>query len=274
VLMWEQSSETVQKHFQDGGVVLLPAGSTEQHGRHLPLGVDTMTALALAMDAGERAGALVAPPLWYGYSPHHMGFAGTVTLRAATLSAIVEDVLLSLVYHGAGKLIIVNGHRISNLPPLQIAATNVRNRSGAFVGIIDPIYFGLSLHRELLRGLGPDGAGHAAELETSHVMFLHPNLVGQWNGRPGDGSAPRGDVPDEHGWDPFTGLDHVIYGETPADLEGSWKVGGGAGSTEPSSPSEEMGQRLHEGLVQRMVSYIKSLQNMKTIPVQRVGYPI
>jgi len=80
---------------RDATVLVLPLGSVEQHGRHMPLGTDTILAHRLALAAAERsAGSVVVlPPPWYGYSPHHMRFPGTVTLSVATLSALVGDIV-------------------------------------------------------------------------------------------------------------------------------------------------------------------------------------
>ena len=80
----------VEAHLQHDDVALIPIGATEQHGRHLPLLVDTGWAVAACERAARLAGAVVAPALPYGWSPHHMGYPGTVTLGAATLQAAVE----------------------------------------------------------------------------------------------------------------------------------------------------------------------------------------
>lgn len=90
---------------------MLPLGSVEQHGNHMPLGTDTMLAHAVSLAAAERArGAAVLPPPWFGLSAHHMRFPGSVTLRAETLMAVAEDIVASLVQHGFRRILIVNGH--------------------------------------------------------------------------------------------------------------------------------------------------------------------
>ena len=122
----------VADYLKDADTVLVPCGATEQHGSHLPVGVDAMTAIAVADDVSSRTGVLVTPPMWFGWSPHHMGFAGTVSLRPETLTALAEDVATSLLHHGFRRVIFINGHRLANLPPLSIASTRVRNRTGAW----------------------------------------------------------------------------------------------------------------------------------------------
>ena len=76
-------------------IVLIPIGSCEQHGAHLPLGTDTITALEVSRRAAEKAQVPYAPPFWAGYSPQHMREpetgVGTITLRASTLNEALYD---------------------------------------------------------------------------------------------------------------------------------------------------------------------------------------
>ena len=88
--------------------------SCEQHGAHLPLGTDTITALEVARRAAEKAEVPYAPPLWAGYSPQHMrepeSGVGTITLRPDTFTELLYDIARSLIHHGWNKLVFVNGH--------------------------------------------------------------------------------------------------------------------------------------------------------------------
>src|SRR5262249_46642109 len=136
----------IAKYLETRDLVLLPVGATEQHGRHLPLMVDTGWAVAVAELAAKSVGALVAPPIHYGWSPHHLAFPGTVTLRPESLADVIVDVCESLVHHGFKRIILINGNRVANLPPMEIAAAKVRFRSGAFVSIVD---VGLVARREV-----------------------------------------------------------------------------------------------------------------------------
>ena len=85
-------------------IILDPNGSCEQHGAHLPLGTDTITALEVARRAAEQADVPYTAPFWAGYSPQHMreteASVGTITLRAETLNAVLYDILRSLIHHG------------------------------------------------------------------------------------------------------------------------------------------------------------------------------
>jgi len=171
-LRWPEVAEYLKR----SDVVLIPIGATEQHGRHLPLAVDTGWAIEASAIAAQLTDVLIAPPLHYGWSPHHMGYPGTVTLRAETLLSVATDIALSLVQHGFRRIIFVNGNRIANLPPLEIAIVEIKNRTGAFAGIADA---GLIAKEEVSRLCrAPDGGlDHAGEAETSFALHWMPASV-------------------------------------------------------------------------------------------------
>ena len=168
-MTWEE----VEKAQQRCDVAIIPIGSLEQHGYHLPEGTDTMVAIKLAEDVAQKTGAVVAPPLWFGWSPHHMALPGTVSVRPEVLIELVSDVCRSLVHHGFKKLVIINGHRLVNIPWLQLTAGRTQEETGAQVVLVDPAYIG----KEIAGKLDFGAIGHADEIETSHMLFIHPELV-------------------------------------------------------------------------------------------------
>ena len=111
-MRWEElTSPEIGALDRDRTVLVLPLGSVEQHGNHMPLGTDTLLAQAVCLAAAEQAGKVaVLPPPWYGFSAHHMRFPGSITLRAETLMALAEDVVGAVVKHGFRRILIVNGH--------------------------------------------------------------------------------------------------------------------------------------------------------------------
>ncbi len=265
VWLHELTWEEVRDHLLIDNVILLPVGSTEQHGTHLPLGTDTLTAIGLAVDAATAAGALVAPPLWYGWSPHHLAYPGSITLVPEHLAAVVVDVGLSLVYHGFRRLVIINGHREANLPPLKIAQTRLVNEAGQAVVIVDPFHFGWEIGNKI-RASAPGGVGHADELETGHMLHLRPDLV--------DMDKAVRNIPKERR---FFSSDLYVPGNRVAAAS---SIDGYRARTDPYGTSgdplpatAEKGRLYHETIVKDIVALIEDLRQMR-VEVKDVRPPI
>ena len=100
----------VEAYLQQCRGVIVPLGSTEQHGPTGAIGTDALTAEAVALEVGRRTGVLVTPAQNFGMAEHHLGFAGTVSLQPSTLLAVLHDVVLSLAQHGFERIFVINGH--------------------------------------------------------------------------------------------------------------------------------------------------------------------
>lgn len=175
-------------------VLVIPLGSVEQHGHHLPLGTDTMLAHALALSAAERLSGkvVVLPPPWYGFSAHHMRFPGSITLSHKTLMAMVEDVVASLARHGFTRVLLLNGHGGNN-GVVDVLASVLGHRHYGKMRIAGLTYFALAapVIAELRRSKA-GGMGHACEFETAMIMHIRPDLVAADRARityPDPGSA-------------------------------------------------------------------------------------
>jgi creatinine amidohydrolase len=138
--------------------VLVPVGSTEQHGPHLPLDTDTRVASAVAARA-HTGSVLVAPPVAYGASGEHEGFPGTVSIGHAALRMVLVELGRSAA-RWAGRLVFVNGHG-GNVPSLVAAVQLLRDEGR------DAAWFACD----------PGGDAHAGRTETSLVLALDPALV-------------------------------------------------------------------------------------------------
>jgi creatinine amidohydrolase len=176
VWLHERSWKEVADHLLRDDVLLIPVGATEQHGHHAPLLLDTGWAVSVCEATAKLAGCLVAPPIHYGWSHGHMAYPGTLGLRAETLAAVVVDVAECAVRHGFKRIILVNGNRVANLPPLEIAAAKLRMGTGAVVAVVDCGLVARSEVAALCEG-GPGTLAHAGESETSMVMAFFPDLV-------------------------------------------------------------------------------------------------
>lgn len=276
VWLHERSWRDVEDYL-DGAAhptVLVPIGSTEQHGRHLPLGVDGFAARDLAEAIAERAGVLSAPPIWYGDAAHHMAFPGTVSLSTETVVALLVDVYESLLRHGFENVVTVSGHSIANLPAVKTASKRAREaHPDAFFAIVDRFRIGVRAHRDLREDDDVDGM-HADEFETSLMLRDHPDLVdlsalpGAADAEP-DGKADDGDdaggerTDDEEGgnWSRFVSNDHVTLDDEVEVAPGrhDWDDDAPGHRGSPARASVETGERLAEVFVGNAVEFIDDL---------------
>ena len=161
-------------------IVVVPVGATEQHGRHLPLSVDRVLCTAVAERAARAATGrgrptVVAPTIAVGYSPHHMAFPGSLTLRAATFTAVATDMATSLSEHGFHRILLLNGHG-GNANLLRSAAQSLRFEHDVRVSVAS--YWDFALDRiASWRTSELGGINHACEMETSLMAALHPESV-------------------------------------------------------------------------------------------------
>lgn len=100
----------VEAYLKRSKAVILPIGSTEQHGPNGLIGTDALCAEAVAERVGEALQVMVAPTIAVGMAQHHMEFPGSMTLRPSTLMAVVRDCLMSLTRHGFERVLVINGH--------------------------------------------------------------------------------------------------------------------------------------------------------------------
>lgn len=105
-----QTWPDVEAYLEHYKGVILPLGSTEQHGPTGAIGTDALTAEAVALELGRRSGVLVTPTQAFGMAEHHLGFAGTMSLQPSTLLSVLHDLVLSLAGHGFERIFVVNGH--------------------------------------------------------------------------------------------------------------------------------------------------------------------
>ncbi|HLC06113.1 MAG TPA: creatininase family protein [Anaerolineales bacterium] len=241
----------VREYLAKKDIILIPVGSTEQHARHAPLGTDTMIAIRLAEDACQRTGVISAPPLWFGWSPHHMVLPGTISIRATVLQDLLFDAIQSLAHHGFAHFVVVNGHRITNIPWIQLAAQRAQDELKVQVAIYDPGYMEKEIADEL--GFGP--LGHAEELETSQLLYLFPEMVDLTQAVDSPSHART-----LYQVDPRYPGDTLCY--VPSTLEQMQAIaeqtGGSTG--QPSKSDASSGARLHQHLVDRLVQVIAALE--------------
>lgn len=265
VWLWQLRWREVAAYLERNDTVLIPIGSVEQHGGHLPTGTDALTAAAVTHDAAKASGTLAAPPLWYGWAPQHMGFPGTVTLRPETVTELMTDVGLSLVHHGFRRLVVVNGHRFANIAPLSLALNKVRQTTGALAVLVDLAYIAGNVYCEWSQDPESGGFGHADGYETSHMLHLHPELVEMQHAvsDTGGGHNPFKTL------DPWAPSNRAAYWPSTA-AENAHSVDGTLGN--PRWATAERGEALHKALVADLVEMLASIRN-EPVEVTRPDYP-
>ena len=169
--LWALPSPDVAVSLQRNPTVVLPFGSIEQHGPHLPCGTDTMIAERLAEAVAGRLDALYAPFGPYGVTPIHAGRPGTVSLSPETFERLLEEVLLELVRMGARVLVLVNWHEL-NTPSLNGVAAKVQAEQSATVVVAQACYTA----QRLYAGEGGE-LTHGGSIETLGVLAEDPALV-------------------------------------------------------------------------------------------------
>ena len=169
---------------RDARVALLPVGSLEQHGAHLPLVTDTVVACVLARELARVYPVRTLPPLTFGCSHEHAAWPGTVSVSARTLDAVVTDIAASL---EPARLAVVNGHGGNHV------LANTAQASGGRIALFPGPQEWEAARSEAGLATDNDTDMHAGELETSVLLHAAPHLV-----RPGYGDADHLTGPRDH----------------------------------------------------------------------------
>lgn len=171
----------VEKYLKADDRLLIPAGSVEQHGPAIAMGIDYLIAAAVAETAGEKMGLYVAPPLAYGMSVHHAAFAGTASLKPSSYLHMLSDLLTFFAQHGFRRVALVNGHG-GNVPSLKAAVAEVSYEIPGTRFLVFSWYEGAGVRRRIEEEFGPSEGSHTTPSEVSILMHLRPELVGDLKG--------------------------------------------------------------------------------------------
>jgi creatinine amidohydrolase len=247
-LTWPEINDAIEL----GKVCVVPCGSVEQHGAHLPLDVDIVCPQGIAYGAGREITdkMLVLPPVWYGYTGHVMDFPGTINTNYETFIHQVLDITKSLAYHGFKKIILLNGHG-SNWPNLDLVARRTNLETDAECA---PICWWqlLSVDPKFMpswrQSKFPGGCAHACELETSLYLYLDGDNVRK-------DLIKNGTISFNEENSPFTWVD--LMGAGPATIiswTSSYSETGVLGEAELATA--EKGRRAYEEAVKQLVRFI------------------
>jgi creatinine amidohydrolase len=235
--------------------VLIPVGAIEQHGPHLPVEMDVYAAEQVsAAAAREFDDVLVAPSIPWGLSHAHVDLGGTISIGPTTMLALAADVTETLLRSGFRRQVWINGHH-GNKPILALIVYEAKRRHGLSVGAIT--YYDLAAGEfGDARQSETGGSGHACEFETSLLMHLSPDAVGDAQGirRPVQPRTPR-DFRD------LTDPGQTAIGYTFAERFPEGIMG------DPTVASPETGERIWEAAVAGVVEF---LADFRTLPPEGV----
>lgn len=167
----ELTQPEIEAQLARNPLVILPAGSVEQHGPHLPAGTDILAAQVIGHAVAERLDGLVLPGGPLGVTPMHMPFAATLTLTPETYMRVVIETCVSAAQHGAKYLLILNWHE-GNIAALAIAAEALHREHGLTVLTVQACYVAAELFGHECGGLT-----HGGEIEALAVLACRPDLV-------------------------------------------------------------------------------------------------
>ena len=159
-------------YFADESLALVPLGSTEQHGPHLPLATDHLIAEAFAREAAERTGFCCTPTINVGVSPHHRQFHGTMWVDAPVFRDYVESFTRNLAYHGIDRVVYVNAHG-GNVDHLREVGRRLRDDEELYA--IEWMWD--ESIPDLVDDLFAQNGPHGGPKETAMIQHLHPHLV-------------------------------------------------------------------------------------------------
>ena len=242
-LTWPEAG----KRFQQVDIALLPVGSIEQHGPHLPLDTDAFDANYLALRVAEACSnpkPLVLPNIPYGVSYHHDEFKGTVSISNDALAKLVYDIGMSISHNGIKKLVIINGHG-GNSPALNHAAQMINRDAHIFVCVDS----GETSDVDIYALVETPNDVHAGEFETSTSLAVRPHLVKM--------DQARREVPEfSSRYLDFTSKRGVSWYAYTRKISHSGVMG------DPTKASSEKGKKFWEIMISHLVALVEDLKSM------------
>lgn len=259
-MRWEQMTWPELAAVDRDTVVVLPLGSCEQHGMHLPIGTDAIQveSIAAAAERERAATLLLAPTLWLGCSHHHRDFGGMLSLRPSLYARVIQELVACVLESGFRRVLLLNGHGGNDAPASEALSELVATDDRA-----DEAWLALSnwwsiAQRSLADpSLGMSGPpiDHADEYETSLILFLRPELVHP---------------------------ERIV--ETPPLLDSGWICGNAGGRVQvfkrfsrltasgsygkPSAATAEKGKGIHQAVVRDVLRLTDEMRQWPILPVR------
>jgi len=245
-LIAEMTPEEITSSLKETDTVVIPIGTIEQHGPHLPVGTDTLIPMRIAELVAEKAKVLVAPPVSYGNSLSMMDMKGVFTISPETLASLLLDLCRSFSRQGFRKIVFVNGHG-GNTQVLSFIGQRARIETGARIVRID----WWMIAAEEISKICESEVVHADEGETSMMLACRPDLVDMTK-------AVKDNLTDE--------LVHELTGGKPKNMPlvvvpfQTWSRTGVIGDA--TKASREKGEKILDAVVSNIVDFLSRLDKL------------
>ncbi|MEM3506752.1 MAG: creatininase family protein [Candidatus Bathyarchaeia archaeon] len=251
-LLHEMTSQEFLEALSKDPIVIIPFGSIEQHGNHLPLGTDFLISYEVAKKASEilssELSVIVLPPVWIGLSIEHLDFPGTLTFyEPESFISLVVDICKSLKKHGIRKIVFLNQHG-GNKGILRGILQSIKAKTGSFVLFIQ---LERLIKDAIKRIIDSSIEIHAGEVETSIMMHLFSSLV--------DVEKAKKELPEKFMETLYIKLnsEKVDFSWLTKDLSSSGVIG------DPLKASKEKGKELFEKAVNELCELLREFKRLK-----------
>jgi creatinine amidohydrolase/Fe(II)-dependent formamide hydrolase-like protein/7-cyano-7-deazaguanine synthase in queuosine biosynthesis len=252
-LTWPEA----QSRLKEVDVALLPVGSLEQHGPHLPLDTDAFDAQYLARQVAAGCSdpkPLVLPLIPYGISYHHEDFSGTIDISPKTLSQLAYEIGMSAARNGITKLVIINGHG-GNIPALQYAAQMINKDARIFTCVET----GETSEKDILGMIETPNDVHAGEIETSTTLAIRPHMVRQ--------DKRSKFIPNfSSRYLNFSSKRSVEWNARIAKISSSGILG------DPTKASQKKGEKIWAIMIKHLVEFVEDLKSMSLDEIHHKRY--
>jgi creatinine amidohydrolase len=264
-MTWPEAQEA----FERTSVVVIPTGSTEQHGPHMPLGTDFLTAAELSKRLAERTEVIVTPTIPIGYAKYHTDFYGTLSVSEDTLTNALIEICDDLLKYGATHIIFVNGHG-GNLDSIRRCGEALREVN---------VPVAVATYWNLTKVVNPEWMpiGHADYIEASLVMAVDESIV----------HLERSEIPEVKNLTDAIELDSphearfeggdLLVNLVTADFTDSGDMlefnltSGDDYDTPPSAASKEIGDTLMDGIADYLVRFVEEFKTVELPPFSELG---
>ncbi len=264
-MTWPEAHEA----FRRTSVVVIPIGSTEQHGPHMPLGTDFLVAENLARRLGERANVIVTPTITIGYAKYHNDFPGTLSVSEETLGRALIEICEDLLKYGTTHILFVDGHG-GNMPSITRCGEALRERC---VPVAAACWW------KMTQVVNPEwlAIGHGDYVETAVVLAIDESLPNMDQARlPKNkdlSEAIKIDSPEIARFKDGTLYINLVSVDTSdtGDLFEYGLTGAANYEIPPTAATKEMGEAILEGLADYLAEFVEEFRQVTLPPLHTLG---